>query len=162
MDGLLFVSAEFALGAIRIGVLGLCLGLVGSLVPAPFVVSRRLRGLFGAVGPADSWVSNYVLWVTVIGGGEIAVFGVLVDLIAVEYANPTVVQQLTVTSSVVLLVGSILLSCVLALVVLPWLGIWDHEVDRRTVAVVIGVILWYHAVTVLLSPYAFDWLLTLV
>lgn len=156
-----FVSVEFALGAVRIGVFSLCLGLCSSIVAVPFMVSKRLRGLFDAVGPVGSWVGSYVFWVTVIGGGEIAVFAVTADLIAVQYADPVVVKQLTATASAVLVVGFVLVLCLLALVLLPWLGLLDHQPDRRTVAVVTGVVLWYHIVTVLLSPYAFDWLLAL-
>lgn len=154
-----FVSAGFVLGAVRIGLFGFCLGMCASLVPLPFVVSNRIRSLFGAVGPTDSWVGNYGLWMTVVGGSEIALFAVTIDVISVEYADPAVVEQLTVAASAVLAVGYILVLLVLLLVVLPRGFDWGDWYDRRTVGLIVGGILWYHAGTVLLSPYAFDWLM---
>ncbi len=154
-----FVSAEFALGAARIGVFSLCLGLCASLVPVPFVVSQRIRSLFGAVGPTDSWAGNYVLWVTAVGGGEIAVFALTVDVIAVEYADPAAAERLTVAASAVLVVGYVLALLALLLVVLPRGFDWDDWYDRRAIGLIASGVLWYHAGTVLLSPYAFDWLM---
>lgn len=157
-----FVSVEFALGAIRIGAVSLCLGLCASLVPAPFVMSHRIRSLFGTVGPSDSWAGNYLLWMMVIGGGEIAVFALTVDVIAVEYADPAVIEQLTLTASAVLVAGYILVLLALLVVVFPRLGIdWADRYDRGTIGLVTSGVLWYHAGTVVLSPYAFDWLLSL-
>lgn len=157
-----FVSVEFVLGAVRIGAFGLCLGLCASLVPVPFLVSHRIRSLFGAVGPTDSWAGNYVLWVTVIGGGEIALFALTVDVIAVEYTDPAVIGQLTVAASAVLVAGYILGLLALLVVVFPRLGFdWTEQYDRRTIGLLVSVVFWYHAGTVFLSPYAFDWLQSL-
>lgn len=157
-----FVSADFAFGAIRIGTFSLCLGLCASLVPVPFVLSHRIRSLFGSIGPIDSWAGNYVSWMTVIGGGEITLFAITVDVIAVEFTDPTVVDQLTVAASAVLVAGYILVVLALLLVVVPHIkGDWSDQYDRRTIGLLTGGVLWYHAGTVLLSPYAFDWLLSL-
>lgn len=160
---LAFVSPEFISGALRVGVIGLGLGLVASLVLVPFLfLGGRLRSLFVAVGPADRWVGNYLLVMTIIGGGEIALFALTVDVIAVEYSDPAVVEQLTLYASVALLLGYIV---VLGLIpfLLPRLGIdWDENgYDARTIGLVGGALLWYHAGTILLSPYAFDVFATL-
>ncbi|RRJ33588.1 hypothetical protein [Halocatena pleomorpha] len=157
-----FVSTDFALGTIRIGAFSLWLGLCASLVAVPFLLSTRIRSLFRRIGPFSGWVGNYTVWMTVIGGGEIALFAFAADVIAVEYADPAVVERLITTASAVLVVGYVLLLLVLLLVVLPRLGInWPEQYDRRTVGLIVGGVLWYHAGTVLLSPYAFDWLMSL-
>lgn len=160
---LAFVSLEFITGAFRVGVIGLGLGLFASLVLLPFpFLGSRLRSLFVAVGPADRWEGNYLPLMTIIGGGEIALFALTVDVIAVEYSDPAVVEQLTLSASVVLLLGYMV---VLGLIpfLLPRLGIdWDDNgYDARTVGIVGGALLWYHAGTILLSPYAFDVVATL-
>lgn len=160
---LAFVSPEFISGAFRIGVVSLGLGLFASLVLIPFLfVGRRLRSLFVAVGPADRWVSNYLLVMTILGGGEIALFALTVDVIAIEYSDPAVVEQLTLAASVALLLGYIV---VLGLIpfLLPRLGIdWDENgYDTRTVGIIGGALLWYHAGTIILSPYAFNVFATL-
>lgn len=159
---LAFVSPEVAGGAIRVGVISLGLGLFASLVPVPFLLGRRLRSLFETVGPTDRWAGNYLIIMTIIGGGEIALFALTVDVIAVEYADPAVVERLVLSASVALLLAYIILLSMITFVVLPRLGIWnEHAHDARTIGGVGGAILWYHAGTVLLSPYAFDWFATL-
>ncbi len=156
-----FVSADFAYGTIRIGMFSLWLGLCASLVAVPFLVSNRIRSLFGRVGPFGGWAGNYVVWMTMVGGGEIAVFALTVDVIAVEYADPAVVEQLIRTASAGLVAGYVLVSLALLLVIPRFWSGWPARYDRRTISLVIGGVLWYHAGTVLLSPYAFDWLLAL-
>lgn len=157
---LAFVSLEFIRGALRIGVISLGLGLLASLVLVPFLLNGRLRSLFATVGPTDHWMGNYPIIMTIVGGGEIALFALTVELIAIEYANPATVEQLVLSASVALLLGCILVLSLLPLVVFPRLGIdWDRNgYDARTIGLVCGAVLWYHAGTILLSPYTFDWI----
>lgn len=160
---LTFVSPEFISGALRVGVISLGLGLFTSLVPVPFLVGRRLRSLFAVVGPADRWVDNYLLVMTIIGGGEIALFALTADVIAIEYSDPALIERFIQFASVALLLGYIVVLGLISLVVLPRLGIdWDENgYDGRTIGLVGGALLWYHAGTILLSPFAFDWFATL-
>jgi hypothetical protein len=153
-----FVSAEVAVGALRVGIIGLGLGFLASFVLLPFLVGHRLRSLFATVGPTNHWASDYFVLMTVIGGGEITVFAVTVNVIGIQYANPMVVEQLVLYASVALFVGYVVALCLLPLVILPRLGIdWDKNAyDVRTIGLVCIAVLWYHVGTILLSPYVFD------
>jgi hypothetical protein len=152
-----FVSAEFAVGAFRVGLISLGLGFLASFVLFPFLVGHRFRSLFATVGPTDYWMGNYILIMTIIGGGEIGLFALTIDLIGVEYANPAVVEQFVLYASVALFLGYVTVSWLLALVVLPRLGIdWDeNDYNLRTVGLISAAVLWYHVGMVLLSPYVF-------
>lgn len=153
-----FISPEVAVGAIRVGIISLGLGFLASFVLLPFLVGHRLRSLFATIGPTNHWASDYLILMTVIGGGEIAVFAVTVNVIGIQYANPMVVEQLVLYASVALFVGYIVALCLVPLLVLPRLGIdWDeNDYDLRTIGLVCIAVLWYHIGTILLSPYAFD------
>jgi hypothetical protein len=153
-----FVSVEFVVGALRVGIISLGLGFLASFVLLPFLVGHRLRSLFTTVGPTNHWVSDYLILMTLIGGGEISVFALTVDLIGIEYADPMVLEQLILYASVALCLVYVTTLCLIPLVVLPRLGIdWDkNDYDVRTIGLVITAVLWYHIGMVLLSPYVFD------
>lgn len=160
VDPIAFVSMEFVVGALRVGILSLGLGFLASFVVVPFLVSPRFRSLFATGGPVDHWVGNYLLVMTVIGGGEIGLFAVTVNLIGIQYANPAVVEQLVQSVSIALFLGYVAVLWLVPIVFLPRLGIdWDDNgYDLRTIGLVSSAVLWYHIGMVLLSPYAFDWL----
>jgi hypothetical protein len=153
-----FVSMGFVVGALRVGIISLGLGFLASFVLLPFLVGHRLRSLFTTVGPTNHWVSDYLILMTLIGGGEIGVFALTVDVIGIEYANPIVIEQLVLYASVALCLIYVTTLCLIPLVVLPRLGIdWDeHDYNMRTVGLITTAVLWYHLGTVLLSPYVFD------
>lgn len=153
-----FVSPDVAVGAVRVGILSLGLGFLASFVLLPFLAGHRLRSLFETVGPTSHWASDYFISMTVIGGGEIAVFAIIVNVIGIQYANPMVVQRLVLYASVALFLGYVITLCLVPLLVLPRLGIdWDgNGYDPMTIGLVCIAVLWYHIGTILLSPYAFD------
>lgn len=153
-----FVSTEVAVGAVRVGIISLGLGFLASFVLLPFLAGHRLRSLFATVGPTNHWASDYLISMTVIGWGEIAVFTFTVNVIGIEYANPMLTEQLVLYASVALFLGYVITLCLVPLLVLPRLGIdWDeNDYDLKTIGLVGIAVLWYHIGTVLLSPYVFD------
>lgn len=151
---LAFVSVEFLTSALRLGVVSLLLGAGSSLVLAPLLLSRRLRSLFTAVAPGGHWIGAYVLIMTMIGGGEIWLFALTLNVLQIELTDPT---TLVLAASVVLFLIYIVVLFLVPISVLPRLADWDENgYDRRTIGLIGASVLWYHAGMILVSPYAFD------
>lgn len=149
-----FVSSEFLTGALRLGIISLVLGAGSSLVLAPFLLASRLRSLFAAVAPGGHWVGGYILIMTIIGGGEIWLFALTLNVLQIELTDPT---TLVLAASVVLFLIYVAVLWIVPIHVLPRLTDWDeHGYDGRTIGVIGVSVLWYHVGMILVSPYAFD------
>lgn len=135
----LFTSLHFAL---ILGLYGLLVGVFWS----PFLLAKRMRGVFASLPPSEWWV-NYGLWIPL----PALVWGLLfggVLSVSLDIRPPTQASEIYVAGIdgiVVATLVSIILWVALLRYVMPARGFdWDpNEYEPMTVILVIGSVVWY-------------------
>ncbi len=153
-----FISPTIGVGIVRVLLGGLLLGLPASALLTPFFLSDRFRALFRAAGPTGTFAVNALLWVWLIGGLQIGLFGTGIGLLAVEIAAPDQrFQMMRIATAGLAIVYPLCVIVALRVASGP-LGIdWNtHRHDRRTIGILVGAVVWYQVATVVISPYAID------